>query len=82
MHRLGWSLNVTIGNQYASPHLLRYSVSPPTVMKRRSTPGGRSRLSLDRTITEILSEMPLVGAATLLQEFLPHKPAREPAVVE
>ena len=76
MYRLGVvCINVTIGNPYASPHLLRpFEYPPPDGYETPEHPllGVARHFQLARDLQQAFPEMPLVGSGySYLQEFLP-----------
>ena len=76
MHRLGVvCVNVTIGNPYASPHLLRpFEYPPPDGYETPESPlvGVARHFEIAGELQKAFPEMPLVGSGySYLQEFLP-----------
>jgi 2,4-dienoyl-CoA reductase-like NADH-dependent reductase (Old Yellow Enzyme family) len=76
MHRLGVvCVNVTIGNPYASPHLLRpFEYPPPDGYETPEHPlvGVARHFSVTEELQRACPQMPLVGSGySYLQEFLP-----------
>jgi 2,4-dienoyl-CoA reductase-like NADH-dependent reductase (Old Yellow Enzyme family) len=77
MKRLGVDLvNVSMGNPYASPHLLRpFEYSPPDGYHTPEHPliGVDRHFKLAATVQEAHPDLPVVGSGySYLQEFLPH----------
>ncbi|HEV8060160.1 MAG TPA: NADH:flavin oxidoreductase [Gemmataceae bacterium] len=76
MHRLGVvCINVTLGNPYASPHLLRpFEYPPPDGYETPEHPlvGVARHFAIAGELQHACAEMPLVGSGySYLQEFLP-----------
>jgi 2,4-dienoyl-CoA reductase-like NADH-dependent reductase (Old Yellow Enzyme family) len=77
MVKLGVALvNISLGNPYASPHLLRpFEVPPPDGYETPEHPliGVDRHFRLTGLVQERYPELPLVGSGySYLQEFLPH----------
>jgi NADPH2 dehydrogenase len=76
MHRLGVvCVNVTLGNPYASPHLLRpFEYPPPDGYETAEHPliGVARHFEITGDLQNSFPEMPIVGSGySYLQEFLP-----------
>jgi 2,4-dienoyl-CoA reductase-like NADH-dependent reductase (Old Yellow Enzyme family) len=77
MARLGVALvNVSMGNPYASPHIIRpYETPPPDGYETPENPlvGVERHFRLAAAVQQALPELPVVGSGySYLQEFLPH----------
>jgi 2,4-dienoyl-CoA reductase-like NADH-dependent reductase (Old Yellow Enzyme family) len=77
MARLGVALiNVSMGNPYASPHVIRpYETPPPDGYETPESPlvGVDRHFRLAATVQAAMPDLPVVGSGySYLQEFLPH----------